>query len=56
VVRAEPGVGRHVRLPVGLLTIIIVSLLTPPSKEVQELVEHVRYPHLRGDTVVSEAR
>ena len=44
-------------LPVGLLTIVIVSYLTsPPSKEVQELVEHVRYPHLRGDTVVSEAR
>lgn len=44
-------------LPVGLLTIIIVSYLTsPPSKEVQELVEHVRYPNLRGDTVVSEAR
>ena len=37
-------------LPVGLLTIIIVSLLTsPPSKEVQEFVEHVRYPHLKGD-------
>jgi cation/acetate symporter len=44
-------------LPVGLLTIIVVSLLTPePQKEVQELVEHVRYPHLRGDTLVSEAR
>ena len=44
-------------LPVGLVTIWIVSLLTsPPSKEVQELVEHVRYPHLRGDSVVSEAR
>jgi cation/acetate symporter len=44
-------------LPVGVLTIFIVSLLTsPPSKEVQELVEHVRYPHLKGDTVVSEAR
>ena len=39
-------------LPAGLLTIIIVSLLTPaPSRQVQELVEHVRYPHLRGDTV-----
>jgi cation/acetate symporter len=37
-------------LPVGLVTIIIVSLLTsPPSKAVQELVEHVRYPHLKGD-------
>ena len=44
-------------LPAGLITIIVVSLLTPaPSREVQELVEHVRYPHLRGDTVVSEAR
>jgi cation/acetate symporter len=44
-------------LPAGLVTIFIVSLLTsPPSKEVQELVEHVRYPLLRGDTVVSEAR
>ena len=44
-------------LPVGLVTIWIVSLLTaPPSKEVQELVEHVRYPHLKGDAIVSEAR
>jgi cation/acetate symporter len=44
-------------LPVGVVTIWIVSLLTaPPSKEVQELVEHVRYPHLRGDSMVSEAR
>jgi cation/acetate symporter len=39
-------------LPVGLATIVIVSLLTPkPDQKVQELVEHVRYPHLRGDTV-----
>jgi Na+/proline symporter len=37
-------------LPAGLITIFVVSLLTPaPSREVQELVEHVRYPHL-GDT------
>jgi len=44
-------------LPVGVITIWIVSLLTaPPSKEVQELVEHVRYPLLKGDTLVSEAR
>ncbi|HXF65964.1 MAG TPA: sodium:solute symporter family protein [Burkholderiales bacterium] len=42
-------------LPAGLITIVIVSLLTPaPDKEVQELVEHVRYPHLRGD-IVTEA-
>jgi len=39
-------------LPVGLITIVIVSLLTgEPDKKVQEMVDHVRYPHLRGDTV-----
>ena len=39
-------------VPVGIATIVIVSLLTgKPSETVQELVEHVRYPHLRGDTV-----
>jgi cation/acetate symporter len=39
-------------VPIGILTIIVVSLLTPePSKQVQELVDHVRYPHLRGDIV-----
>jgi cation/acetate symporter len=44
-------------LPLGLVTIWVVSLLTgAPSKEVQELVEHVRYPNLKGDTVISEAR
>jgi cation/acetate symporter len=37
-------------VPVGLLTIWIVSLLTPePSREVQNLVDHVRYPVLAGD-------
>jgi cation/acetate symporter len=37
-------------VPAGILTIIIVSLLTPaPSKEVQDLVDHVRYPLLAGD-------
>jgi len=36
--------------PLGIVTTIVVSLLTPePSKEMQDLVEHVRYPHLRGD-------
>jgi cation/acetate symporter len=44
-------------LPVSMITIYIVSLLTPaPSKEVQELVEHVRYPNLVGDTMVTEGR
>jgi cation/acetate symporter len=37
-------------IPLGFIVIIVVSLLTPqPSKEVQELVDHVRYPHLRED-------
>jgi cation/acetate symporter len=37
-------------VPAGILTIIIVSLLTPaPAREVQELVDHVRYPVLAGD-------
>ena len=34
-------------VPLGFAVIIIVSLLTPPPKpEIQELVEHVRYPNL----------
>src|SRR5688500_3300981 len=37
-------------VPIGIATIIIVSLLTrEPSREVQQLVEHVRYPNLAGD-------
>ena len=37
-------------IPLGFVVIIIVSLLTPaPDRETQALVEHVRYPHLRGD-------
>jgi cation/acetate symporter len=37
-------------VPAGILVIIVVSLLTPaPRRELQELVEHVRYPQLRGD-------
>jgi cation/acetate symporter len=37
-------------IPLGFLVIILVSLVTPkPDKETQELVDHVRYPHLRGD-------
>lgn len=36
-------------VPLGFAVIIIVSLLTPaPSKQIQELVEHCRYPELRG--------
>jgi len=37
-------------LPAGFLGVIIGSMLTSaPSKEVQELVDHVRYPNLTGD-------
>ncbi|TSE25833.1 Cation/acetate symporter ActP [Tepidimonas sediminis] len=35
-------------VPVGFAVIIVVSLLTPaPKREIQELVEHVRYPNLQ---------
>jgi cation/acetate symporter len=35
-------------VPVGIATIVIVSLLTgPPRKDTQDLVEHVRYPDLK---------
>jgi cation/acetate symporter len=35
-------------VPVGFALIILLSLVTPaPSRKVQELVEHVRYPNLR---------
>ena len=38
-------------VPVGIATIVIVSLLTPaPGKATQELVEHVRYPDLKLGT------
>jgi cation/acetate symporter len=44
-------------VPIGLVTIVVVSMITgEPEKEVQDLVEHVRYPNLAGDTVVSEGR
>jgi len=37
-------------MPIGLAVIILVSLVTSaPSQKVQELVEHVRYPYLKGD-------
>jgi len=37
-------------VPLGFAVIIVVSLLTPkPAQKVQELIEHVRYPQLRGD-------
>jgi cation/acetate symporter len=39
-------------MPVAMITLIVVSLLTPaPDKQTQDLVEHVRYPNLKGDTM-----
>ncbi|TAH47965.1 MAG: cation acetate symporter [Betaproteobacteria bacterium] len=36
-------------VPLGFLTIILVSLITPPPpKEIQDLVDYVRYPQLPG--------
>jgi len=43
-------------VPLGFAVIIIVSLLTKaPGKEIQELVEHVRYPSLDGKTSAAAA-
>lgn len=39
-------------IPAGFITIILVSLVTPPPpKEIQELIEHVRYPNIKGSTM-----
>ncbi len=36
-------------VPLGFAVIVLVSLITPaPSRETQELVEHVRYPNLKA--------
>jgi cation/acetate symporter len=44
-------------VPVGILIILVVSLITPaPRKEVQDLVEHVRYPNIVGDTMNTQGR
>ena len=37
-------------VPLGFAVMIIVSYITPaPDQKTQELIEHVRYPHLTGD-------
>ena len=37
-------------IPAGIIGVVVGSLISPaPSKEVQELVDHVRYPNLEGD-------
>ncbi len=43
-------------VPVGFAVIIIVSLLTKaPGRDIQELVEHVRFPSLDGKTSAGSA-
>ena len=43
-------------VPLGFAVIIVVSLLTKnPPKEIQDLVEHVRYPSLDGTTAAGSA-
>ena len=43
-------------VPVGFAVIMVVSLLTKtPPKEIQDLVEHVRYPSLDGKTAAGSA-
>ncbi len=43
-------------IPVGIIGLIIGSLISPaPNKEIQELVDHVRYPNLEGDTSTAAA-
>jgi cation/acetate symporter len=43
-------------VPAGILALIIVSMITPPPDQAtQELVEHVRYPNLRGERMAPTA-
>jgi cation/acetate symporter len=43
-------------IPLGFIGVIVGSLISPsPSKEVQELVDHVRYPNLEGDISTNAA-
>jgi Na+(H+)/acetate symporter ActP len=44
-------------IPTGFLALIVVSLLTPaPDRQTRQLVEHVRYPNLRGSEFSSLAQ
>ena len=46
----KPIAGGVFGMPAGFLGVIIGSLISPaPSKEIQALVDHVRYPSLEGD-------
>ncbi|MEW5782244.1 MAG: sodium:solute symporter family protein [Pseudomonadota bacterium] len=46
----EPIAAGLFGIPAGFIGVIVGSLISPaPAKEVQELVDHVRYPNLEGD-------
>jgi cation/acetate symporter len=46
----EPIAAGTFGIPLGIIGVIVGSLISPaPSKQVQELVDHVRYPNLEGD-------
>jgi cation/acetate symporter len=52
----NPISGGIFGIPAGFIGVIVGSLLTaPPAKEIQELVDHVRYPNLEGDIDTSAA-
>ncbi len=43
-------------IPAGIIGVIFGSLISPaPNREVQELVDHVRYPNLEGDITTAAA-
>lgn len=43
-------------IPLGFIGVVVGSLISPaPRKEVQELVDHVRYPNLAGDPETKSA-
>jgi cation/acetate symporter len=44
-------------IPAGFIGLIVGSLISPaPSRDVQELVDHVRYPSLEGDLMNTSAQ
>jgi cation/acetate symporter len=44
-------------IPAGFIGVIVGSLISPaPAKDVQDLVDHVRYPSLEGDTMNTSAQ
>jgi cation/acetate symporter len=43
-------------IPAGIIGVIVGSLISPaPAKEIQELVDHVRYPNIEGSTYSTES-